>query len=101
MPVTHGVAGSSPVQTAKEKNISFLIFCESEISLTYNQYLGLVVQLVRIHACHAWGRGFESRPDREIKQTFGFEGRCCRVSSTEVMVVTLVRIHAFQAGVCG
>lgn len=26
---------------------------------------GLVVQLVRIHACHAWGRGFESRPDRE------------------------------------
>ncbi len=28
---------------------------------------GLVVQLVRIHACHAWGRGFESRPDRNIK----------------------------------
>src|SRR5690606_39517845 len=27
---------------------------------------GLVVQLVRIHACHAWGRGFESRPDRLI-----------------------------------
>ena len=25
---------------------------------------GPVVQLVRIHACHAWGRGFESRPDR-------------------------------------
>ncbi|MBP1613460.1 MAG: hypothetical protein H6Q13_908 [Bacteroidetes bacterium] len=33
-------------------------------------YLGLVVQLVRIHACHAWGRGFESRPDRqEIKKS--------------------------------
>ena len=29
--------------------------------------LGLVVQLVRIHACHAWGRGFESRPDRHNK----------------------------------
>ena len=28
---------------------------------------GLVVQLVRIHACHAWGRGFESRPDRPEK----------------------------------
>jgi hypothetical protein len=28
---------------------------------------GLVVQLVRIHACHAWGRGFESRPDRQIQ----------------------------------
>ncbi len=26
---------------------------------------GLVVQLVRIHACHAWGREFESRPDRQ------------------------------------
>jgi putative component of membrane protein insertase Oxa1/YidC/SpoIIIJ protein YidD len=29
---------------------------------------GLVVQLVRIHACHAWGRGFESRPDRKKAQ---------------------------------
>jgi putative endonuclease len=27
--------------------------------------IGPVVQLVRIHACHAWGRGFESRPDRK------------------------------------
>ncbi len=27
---------------------------------------GPVVQLVRIHACHAWGRGFESRPDRQL-----------------------------------
>lgn len=27
---------------------------------------GLVVQLVRIRACHARGRGFESRPDRKI-----------------------------------
>ena len=27
---------------------------------------GPVVQLVRIHACHAWGREFESRPDRQI-----------------------------------
>ena len=27
--------------------------------------IGAVVQLVRIHACHAWGREFESRPDRK------------------------------------
>ena len=36
-----------------------LYFC------THNNAVGLVVQLVRIHACHAWGRGFESRPDRK------------------------------------
>jgi hypothetical protein len=29
-------------------------------------HFGLVVQLVRIHACHAWGREFESRPDRQL-----------------------------------
>ena len=28
---------------------------------------GVVVQLVRIHACHAWGRGFESRPFRQVQ----------------------------------
>lgn len=37
--------------------------------------VGLVVQLVRIHACHAWGRGFESRPDRTklLTRVFQFE----------------------------
>ncbi len=31
---------------------------------------GLVVQLVRMSACHAEGRGFESRPDRLKPQFF-------------------------------
>ena len=31
----------------------------------YDIKIGAVVQLVRIHACHAWGREFESRPHRK------------------------------------
>ena len=38
---------------------------------------GAVVQPVRIQACHAWGRGFESRPHRRGERkssmvNFGF-----------------------------
>ena len=29
---------------------------------------GALVQLVRIHACHAWGHGFESRTHRNSKK---------------------------------
>ena len=30
------------------------------------KWIGALVQLVRIHACHAWGHGFESRTHRTI-----------------------------------
>ncbi len=30
-----------------------------------NNEIGALVQLVRIHACHAWGHGFESRTHRK------------------------------------
>ena len=41
--ILKGIVGSNPTSSANK---------------------GLVVQLVRISACHAEGRGFESRPDR-------------------------------------
>ena len=33
-----------------------------------HHYFGLVAQLVRVLACHAGGRGFESLPGRHIKE---------------------------------
>ena len=30
--------------------------------------IGALVQLVRIHACHAWGHGFESRTHRFLRK---------------------------------
>ena len=56
MPVTHGVTGSSPVRTAGNQK-----------SQTQT-LIGALVQLVRIHACHAWGHGFESRTHRKATQ---------------------------------
>ena len=41
-----------------KKSSTFAYAFEKEVT-------GAVVQLVRIHACHAWGREFESRPHRK------------------------------------
>ena len=35
--------------------------------------IGALVQLVRIHACHAWGHGFESRTHRKILTEEAFD----------------------------
>ena len=37
------------------------------------QPIGVLVQLVRIHACHAWGHGFESRTHRYFYEEFQIE----------------------------
>ena len=36
------------------------------------KWIGALVQLVRIHACHAWGHGFESRTHRKICELESF-----------------------------
>ena len=56
----------------KEKNLNNLnfLFVEPKNYFIFASAFsnGLVVQLVRISACHAGGRGFESRPDRKKPQ---------------------------------
>ena len=48
---------------------TFATAIERESNYT-NIHLGALVQLVRIHACHAWGHGFESRTHRSRKLWF-------------------------------
>ena len=49
------------------KNNTYL--CTRNRERLQDKSYGSVVQLVRIHACHAWGRGFESRPDRQKQKS--------------------------------
>ena len=53
-----------------------------------NKHFGALVQLVRIHACHAWGHGFESRTHRQPTSAS---------LSSQGALVQLVRIHACHA----
>ena len=46
----------------KVRNFALALRHEAQ---TYKQQ-GALVQLVRIHACHAWGHGFELRTHRDI-----------------------------------
>ena len=46
-----------------KKSRTFATAIERESDKKLN---GALVQLVRIHACHAWGRGFESRTHRNL-----------------------------------
>ena len=57
----------------------------SEMKLRHK--IGAVVQLVRIHACHAWGRGFESRPHRK---------RVCRNAKFRHTLLSCVRVSKMQ-----
>ena len=50
-----------------EKMRTFASAIERDADKT-NLNFGALVQLVRIHACHAWGHGFESRTHRFLKK---------------------------------
>ena len=61
----------------RKKAVKYLPFYKKGVSLhslngkaqalkTFTLPFGALVQLVRIHACHAWGHGFESRTHRHI-----------------------------------
>ncbi len=70
LPYKQGVIGSSPiVPTILE--IFIKSFYEYIINKTSKKlHFGLVVQLVRMPACHAGGRGFEPHPGRQLNKKY-------------------------------
>ena len=55
------------------KNSSTFALAKTKSSKRFTN--GVLVQLVRIHACHAWGHGFESRTHRYLANA-SFCKRC-------------------------
>ena len=53
---------------------------------------GALVQLVRIHACHAWGHGFESRTHREERNTKVFLSFFCFIPRIFFLILHLLTI---------